>query len=163
MRIAAQTGRQFSAARLVPFALLTFVFAPALVRADATNFTGTWEMDAAKSQVADGRTVTLVIETLAATYKIDRTVREKGGQETSTQFACGFGKECEFSEGSHKSKIMAWYDGPSLTVCKTGGPAADVSNEWKLELSPDKKTLTVTVSHLDPNGKDETLVFDKKP
>ncbi len=162
MRIAAQTGRKFWAARLVPLALLTFVWAPTLFGADATNFTGTWEMDGAKSQVSDGRTVTLVIETLAAKYKITSTVREKGGQETSTEFACGFGKECEFSEGSHTSKIMAWYDGAALTVCKTAGPAADVANEWKLELSPDKKTLTVTVQHLDPNAKDETLVFNKK-
>ena len=162
MRIAAQTGREFRATRLVQFSLLALVLAPTLLVADSTNFSGTWELDPAKSQVTDGRTVTLLIETLPASFKITSTVRDKNGQETSTEFACGFGKECQFSEGSHKSKIMAWYDGPALTVCKTEGPATDVANEWKLELSPDKKTLTVTVSHLDPNGKEETLVFDKK-
>ena len=105
MRMAAQTGHAFWAGRLWAFFFLTFVLAaPTLLAADATNFTGTWEMDPAKSQVTDGRTVTLVIETLAATYKITSTVHEKGGQETSTQFACGFGKECEFSEGSHDRK-----------------------------------------------------------
>ncbi len=144
-------------------AFVSFVLLSGLAAADNTDFTGTWEMVPAKSQVPDGRTVTLVIETLAAKYKVTSTVHDKAGHEISTAFACGFGKECEFSEGNHKSKIMAWYDGPALTLCKTQGPEGDVSNEWKLELSPDKKTLTLTLQHMEPNGKDETLVFEKKP
>src|SRR5947209_18587568 len=53
-------------------AFLSFVLLPGIATADTTNFTGTWEMAPAKSQVADGRTVTLVIETLAATYTVTR-------------------------------------------------------------------------------------------
>jgi hypothetical protein len=34
---------------------------------------------------------------------------------------------------------------------------------WKFELSPDKQTMTWKISHYEPAGDDETLVFNKKP
>jgi hypothetical protein len=136
--------------------------APVLLCADSPKFSGTWQMNAAKSQVADGRVVTLVIDASESVVKVGQTVKDKAGQETATQFTVTIGKECEYAEGSHKSKLVAWYAGPALDIVKSDGPAGDVANQWALQLSPDGNTLTLTFSHIDPSAKDETLVFDRK-
>lgn len=135
---------------------------PAMSRAQTPKFTGTWQMNVPKSQVADGRIVTLVIDASATSVKVSQTSKDKAGQETSTQFTVIVGKECEYDEGSHKSKLVAWYAGPALDVVKSEGPPGDVANQWTLQLSPDQNTLTLTLSHIDPSAKDETLVFDRK-
>lgn len=144
------------------FFVSAILAAPALLRADAPKFTGTWQMNVPKSQVADGRVMTLVLEASETVVKVSQTVKDKAGQETSTQFNVTFGKECEYTEGTHKSKVVAWYAGPSLNVVKSDGPPGDVANQWTLQLSPDQNTLTLTLSHIDPSGKDEVLVFDRK-
>ena len=144
------------------FLLSAALFLPALSRADSPKFTGTWQMNVPKSQVADGRVVTLVLDASATVVKVAQTVKDKTGQETSTQFNVTLGKECEYDEGSHKSKLVAWYAGPSLNVVKSDGPPGDVANQWTLQLSPDQNTLTLTLSHIDPSAKDEVLVFDRK-
>ncbi len=135
---------------------------PLISSAEAPKFTGTWHMNVAKSQVADGRVVTLVLAASETVIKVSQTVKDKAGQETATQFTVTVGKECEYDEGSHKSKVVAWYAGPSLNVVKSDGPQGDVANQWQLQLSPDQNSLTLTLSHIDPSGKDEILVFDRK-
>jgi hypothetical protein len=55
-----------------------------------------------------------------------------------------------------------WFSGDSLNVAKTDGPAGDVVDEWKLQTSPDKKSLTLGVTHIDPDAPAETLLFSKK-
>ncbi|MBV8072613.1 MAG: hypothetical protein JO270_22105 [Acidobacteriaceae bacterium] len=147
--------------RSVPL-LAAVLLVPVIMRADAPKFTGTWQMDEAKSQVADGRVVTLVLDASDTLVKITQTIKTKAGQESSTQFSVTMGKECDYNEGSHKSKLVAWYAGPSLNIVKSDGPPGDIANQWVLQLSPDQKTLTLTFSHVDPAGKDETLVFNRK-
>jgi hypothetical protein len=142
--------------------LSAVLLTPAMCRAQTPKFTGTWQMNVPKSQVADGRVVTLVIDASATNVKVGQTSKDKAGQETSTQFTVIVGKECEYDEGSHKSKLVAWYAGPALDVVKSEGPPGDVANQWTLQLSPDQNTLTLTLSHIDPSAKDETLVFDRK-
>ena len=143
-------------------ALAMGLIAAALSSAQTPDFTGTWQMDAAKSQVADGRTLALNIEAPANKLKVTTTIRNKGGTDKTAQFTCGTdGKECEFDEGGHKSKVSMWYLGPALNVCKTDGPAGDVVNMWKLERSGDGKGLTLTVTHIDPSTAPETIAFTK--
>lgn len=138
-------------------------FLPVMARAQTPNLSGTWQMDVAKSQVTDGRVVTLIIESSSGKLKLMRTEKSKSGPEVVSQFVCTVdGKECDYDEGGHKSKVMAWYVGPVLHVDKTNGPEGDVVDEWKFELAPGGKGLTVAIGHLEPSGKDETLVFDKK-
>ena len=128
------------------------------------NLSGSWQMDTAKSQVSDGRDVTLVIETVSGKIKISSSSKDKAGKETTGELLCApDGKECEFDEGGHKSKVSMWFAGPSLNMAKTDGPVGDVVNEWKLDMSADGKVLTLTVNHIDPTGADETLVFNTKP
>ncbi len=123
---------------------------------------GSWNMDAAKSQVADGRDVSLTIDLAGDIMKFAMTAK-KGGASTTSQFACdtGSGAECPFEEAGHKSKISVYFNGDVLNIWKSDGPAGDVSAQWKVEISPDGKVLTATVSHLEPAAKDEVLVFGK--
>jgi hypothetical protein len=145
--------------------LAASLVSPFLVSADSgnPNFTGNWQMDAAKSQVEDGRLVNLSIENVSNKIKMVRVVREKDGKEVTSQFVCGTGgTECEYDEGGHKAKISLWYNGPALVVLKTEGPKEDASDEWTMKLSSDTHTLTVGLEHIDPTSKEETLVFSKQ-
>jgi hypothetical protein len=150
--------------RVALAALATPLVFPLLVSGDSgtPNFTGSWQMDAAKSQVIDGRLVTLTIETLSNKLKMVRVVRDKDGKEVTSRFVCGTGgTECEYDEGGHKAKVSVWYNGPALVVLKTEGLKEDASDEWTMKLSPDTHTLTVALEHIDPTSKEETLVFSK--
>jgi hypothetical protein len=120
-------------------------------------------MDAAKSQIQDGRVLTLTIEKVQNKIKWVRSVRDKDGKEVTSEFVCEAGSgECELDEGDHKAKVILWYNGPALVVLKTEGVKEDASTEWTLKMSDDKKTLTVVMEHMDPAGNPETLVFNKK-
>jgi hypothetical protein len=128
----------------------------------AAPFTGTWETNASKSQISDGRSVTLTIQEMADKIKIASSTK-KGDSVVTVEFTCPTnGKECEFDEGGHKSKVSLYFNGPILVVFKTDGPENDSASQWNMQVGPDGKLLTVTVSHILPTGKDETLVFEKK-
>lgn len=127
------------------------------------NFTGTWQLDPAKSQDASGQTVTLTIQDSSGKINFTRTAHEKDGRDVTSRFTCQTGgNQCDFEEGSHKAKVSLWYNGPALMILKTDGPKEDSVTQWKLELSPDKRTLNVEFSHIEPTDKSENLVFDKK-
>jgi hypothetical protein len=130
--------------------------------AQAPNLTGSWQMDPAKSHVSEDRSMSLMIQSVGNKIKLTGTVHEKSGKEMAVEFTCApDGKECEFNEGGHKSKISMWFSGDSLNIAKTDGPAGDVVDEWKLQTSEQGKVLTLTVNHIEPAGADETLVFNK--
>jgi len=143
---------------------VSLFFPVILLASDPPNFGGSWEMDTAKSQVLDGRVIVLNIESVQKKLKVVELVRDKTGKELSYQFVCETsGGQCDFDEGGHKSKVSLWYNGPALVVLKTDGQKEDASNEWTMKLSPGSKILTVDLEHIDPAGKNETLVFNKKP
>jgi hypothetical protein len=151
--------------RLAVAALATPLVFPLVVSGDpgTPNFTGSWQMDAAKSQVIDGRLVSLTIENVLNKLKMVRVVRDKDGKEVTSQFVCGTGgSECEYEVGGYKAKVSVWYNGPALVVLKTGGVKEDASDEWTMKLSPDTHTLTVALEHIEPTSKEETLVFNKR-
>lgn len=127
------------------------------------NFSGTWQVDAAKSPDAGGRSVTFTIQDASGKIDFTRVAQEKDGKEMTSHFSCAVGgNQCDFDEGGHKAKVSLWYNGPSLNILKTDGPKEDSTTEWKLDLSPDHKTLTVEFTHVEPSDKSETLVFNKK-
>jgi hypothetical protein len=150
-------------------ALLTFMgivlVCPALLLAadsKASAFVGTWVMNPKASNITDGREITMTIQEVNGQVKVE-TVIHKGGTVTKTEFGCGTnGKDCEFEESGHKSKISMWFNGSDLVCCKTGGPETDEVSQWKMEVSPDSKTLKVMLSHITPAAKDEVLVYDRK-
>lgn len=141
--------------------LCLFLGAALGVAQQQQQFDGTWQMDTAKSHVNDGRTVTVVIASTekAVAFKMKT---KKGEVEATGEFTATLnGKACEYMEGSHTSKVTAWFEGSTLNFCKENGPPEDVTSMWKLELSPDKQTLTMKIAHYEPAAADETIVFTK--
>jgi hypothetical protein len=135
---------------------------PLLAEDGPPNFSGTWQLDAAKSQ-SEGQIVTLTIQDDSGKISFTRVGHEKDGKEITAHFACkANGSPCEFDEGSHKAKVSLWYNGTALVILKTDGPKEDAVTQWKLELSPDKHTLNVEFTHIDPSDKTANLVFGKK-
>ena len=141
---------------------ISLFFATTILSAQQKTFDGSWQMDSAKSHVSDGRVVALTIATVADGIKITMKT-QKSGTETTSEFTSKLnGRACEMAEGNHKSKLTVWYDGPILNVCKEDGPVGDVTSAWKFELSPDKQTMNMKISHYEPAADDETIVFTKK-
>lgn len=142
---------------------LALVFSEVLPAASqAAPFTGTWEMNAGKSQLSEARSTTLTVQESGDKIKIASSTK-KGDSVVTIEFTCSTnGKECEFDEGGHKSKVSLYFNGPVLVVFKTDGPENDSASQWNMQVDPGGKLLTVAVSHILPAGKDETLVFDKK-
>jgi hypothetical protein len=151
------------------FRLALAVFAAPLVAhlafaANTTpNFSGTWQLDEAKSPGAEGRAITYTIRDSSGKINFTRVVREKDGKEVTSQFTCDTaGTQCEFDEGGHKAHVSLWYNGKALMILKTDGPKEDSVTQWKLELDSGGSTLKVDFEHIDPSEKAETLVFEKK-
>ena len=127
------------------------------------NFSGTWQLDSAKTPDAEGRTVTYTIQDAAGKINFTRVVHERDGKEVTSQFTCETGgNQCDFDEGGHKAHVSLWYNGSALMILKTDGPREDSVTQWKLELEPGGKSLKVGFEHIEPTDKAETLVFDKK-
>ena len=147
-------------------ALLAASSFPLFALADQTappDLSGTWLLDAAKSQARDADAITYTIEDASGKINFSRVTQERDGKNVTSKFSCDtVGTQCEFDEGSHKAKVSLWYDGSALVILKTDGPKDDSVTQWRLELSPDGKTLKVTLTHLEPTDKTESLVFDKK-
>jgi hypothetical protein len=140
-----------------------FVLSFAFAASGPPNFSGTWELDPAKSPEAQGRTMTYTIQVASGKINFTRVVHEKDGKEITSQFTCDTqGTQCDFDEGGHKAHVSLWYDGSALMILKSDGPKEDAVTQMKLELEPGGKTLKVGFEHIDPTDKAETFVFDKK-
>lgn len=150
----------------VALAVLAAPFLPLILcsaSAGPPNFSGTWQLDAAKSEAGEGQEITLTIKDASGKLNFTRVVREKDGKDVTSQFACETGgNQCDFDENGHKAKVSLWYNGPALQILKTDGPKEDAVTQWSLQLSPDGKILTIGLDHIDPTDKKQTMVFDKK-
>jgi hypothetical protein len=137
---------------------------PLLLADDAPpNFSGTWQLDGGKSPAAAGQAVTLTIQDSSGKITFTRVAHAKDGKEITFHFSCKTGgNQCDFDEGGYKAKVSLWYNGPALVILKTDGPKEDSVTQWKLQLSPDKHTLNVEFTPIEPNEKSEDLVFDKQ-
>jgi hypothetical protein len=139
------------------------LFGSLLLAQQQPDLSGNWQLNAAKSQTnAQDQNVTLTIQEDSPKIQFKRVVQEAGGRSVVSQFTCQIGgQQCDFDQGGHKAKVSLWYDGPALVILKTDGPKDDSVTQWRLALSPDGKSMSVTLTHIVPNENPEKLVFDK--
>ena len=129
---------------------------------DKPKLAGTWELDAAQSQLEHiPGTVELIVQDASGKIQFTRTTHTPEGKDLVAKFECApGGPDCAFDEAGHKSKVSLWYQGAALVILKTDGPADDEVSQWTL--STDKGALQVEVSHITPPGKAETMVLKRK-
>jgi len=120
------------------------------------SFSGTWQMDASKSEVHNSKitSATWVIEEGDNSIHItqtDNTRNKKIELQCTTD-----GKECKFP-GDRRDSF--WYNGPLLVDMETKN---DHVTRYRMKISSDGKTLSVEITNIVPQGdKMDTLVFQK--
>jgi len=141
--------------------LVLLLFAAVSLRADATNFSGHWQLQPDKSQRSDEQTVSLDIQQDGDKVTVNRVYRD-GGREVSARFNCTTdASQCTFDDGGHKATVSLWYDGADLVLLKTNGDKRDSTVEWHLHLGNDGKTLSVSREIMEPTDRTINLVFGK--
>jgi hypothetical protein len=144
-----------AATLLCCFSLALFAFSA--MAQDRPTMTGTWQLDAAKSDLKTLKvtTATWVIEEGDNTIHIAET---EGAKSKKVDLQCTTdGKECQVT--GDKAKASFWYNGPMLVEMETKG---DRVTRYRLKVSDDGKTLTVEMTHIVPQiDKIDTMVFGK--
>jgi hypothetical protein len=126
------------------------------------NYSGTWQLDPAHSQVPSGESITYNIRDSSGKVDFTRVIHERDGKELTSHFACqAGGGECNFDEGGRKARVSLWYDGPTLVILQTNTDDSSVT-KWRLTLGPEGKTMNVSLQEMEPEYRTEKLVFDKK-
>jgi len=130
---------------------------------DKPKLDGTWELDAAKSQLEHSPgALELIVQDASGKIQLTRTTHTPEGKDSIAKFECTpGGPDCAFDEAGHKSKVSLWYQGTALVILKTDGPSDDEVTQWTLKM--DKGALQIEVSHITPPGKTETMVLTRKP
>lgn len=137
--------------------LSIFLLALCAAAQDHPSMTGTWQLDAGKSDLK-------TIKVAAATWVIEEGdnsihITESAGEKSKKlDMQCTTdGKECSVS--GNKAKASFWYNGPMLVEMETNG---DRVTRYRLKISEDGKTLTVEVTHIVPQvDKIDVMVFAK--
>lgn len=137
---------------------LAFAFALPGAAQDRPNLTGTWKLDATKSQM---HTEKIAGETWTINEG-DNTINiaeSEDGSGRKIELKCTTdGKECKVT--GDKASASFWYNGSLLVEMETRG---DHVVRYRMKLSSDGKTLTVDTTHIVPQSSpDDTLVFQKQ-
>lgn len=122
---------------------------------DKPDFSGTWQLDAAKCELHN-------LKLADATWAIEEAgnsihlVANEGRNKTELKCTTD-GKECSFS--GEKAKASLWFNGPMLVEMETRG---DRVTRYRLKLSDDGKTLRVETTSIVPQDNAiDVLVFNK--
>jgi len=137
---------------------------PADAQEDAKpDLTGTWQLDAAKSEMPVNKLagLTMLISEKDGKININEDEKLADGKERKITYTCTTdGRECEVPET--KAKASFWYNGPMLVRMETQHNGSNVTRE-RLKLSPDLKSLNVEISSLVPlSDKTDKLVLLKQ-
>jgi hypothetical protein len=121
------------------------------------NLSGTWQLDASKSEFHNGKidSATWVIDERNNSIRISET--EKG--KTIEVQCTTDGKDCK-TGGDNKATTSFWYNGPMLVEFETKG---DLVTRYRMTLSEDGKTLKAETTSIVPqNNQMDVLVFKKQ-
>jgi hypothetical protein len=133
-----------------------------LAQDDRPDLTGTWQLDASKSDIKLSKFSDLKMTIAEKGDRINISDYETlgGGKERTIVYDCTTdGKECIVK--STGAKASFWYNGPMLVNMETE-KKGDVFR-YRMKLSSDAKELTIEVSCLVPqNDKVDKLVLAKR-
>jgi hypothetical protein len=135
------------------------------------NFTGTWTLDAAKSDfgpMPPPESVVMVIDHKEPTVKVTTTQKSQMGESSNDSTYTTDGKEnvnkMRGPAGDQDVKSTTKWNGKMLATSRTidaQGMSIGIDDSW--ELSPDGKALTVSRQLKTPQGDFSTkLVLNKK-
>ncbi len=135
------------------------------------NFTGTWTLDAAKSDfgpMPPPESVVMVIDHKEPTVKVTTTQKNQMGDSSNDSTYTTDGKEnvnkMRGPAGDQDVKSTTKWNGKTLATSRTieaQGMSISIDDSW--ELSPDGKALTVSRQLKTPQGDFSTkLVLNKK-
>lgn len=141
-----------------------FLFGAALGSAaeGKADLSGTWKLDQARTESGHtNKDLVLLIEQKDQSLHLKET-RGPNLKEDVSDFTCDtLGKPCPMQDGADKANVTVYYNGPVLVVLKTNGRRGDSVTKWRLSLAPAGDSMIVEVIHIDPQGKNEKLVFAK--
>jgi hypothetical protein len=138
------------------FVLTLFVLEAMAQEQERPSFSGTWQLDPAKSDVHLSKisSATWVIEEGDNSIHITETENGKG-KKIDLQCTTD-GKECKFP-GDRRDSF--WFNGPTLVDMETKNEHV---TRFRIKISDDAKTLTVEVTSIVPQAdKIDTMVFQK--
>ncbi len=126
------------------------------------DLSGTWQLDASKSEMPVNKLsgLTMLISEKDGKININEDEKLADGKERKITYTCTTdGKECEVPET--KAKASFWYNGPMLVSMETEHGGSVIRE--RLKLSPDSKLLNVEISSLVPvSDKTDKLVLQKQ-
>ena len=122
---------------------------------DKPNFSGTWQLDAAKCELHNlklGDATWAIEEAENSIHLVENEGKNKTELKCTTD-----GKDCSVS--GEKAKASFWYNGSMLVEMETKG---DRVTRYRLKLSDDGKTLRVETTSIVPQDNTvDVLVFAK--
>jgi hypothetical protein len=126
--------------------------------ASKPNFSGTWQLDTAKSEIH-----TKVESTAWAIHQDDNSIaideQIKGHPLT---LKCGTnGANCKGKPDGETGEVMFYYNGAMLVETDFLGHDKDRVVKKRLKMGADGKTMEIEVLHVSPQGPTERWVFDK--
>jgi hypothetical protein len=137
--------------------LLTLPFSQLSAQQTKLDLSGNWQLNPAHSQIHDKNTsaITLTIEQKGGSIHLIKATKGLDGKEVKLDFRCTTdGKECAV-EGT---KISLWSEGTALVQLDVCGKVVDQS---RMKLGADGRSLSIEITHIEPDGEAEKLVFDK--
>jgi len=144
--------------RLIALAVLFWLTCPvAAWQAPAAkpNFSGSWQIDAAKSKPEVKDDVVWKIDHKQGDISIDELLVGK----SVCSAKCTIGKPCEFQGHGKKMTAMTYFLDTTLVQMRTAGDNSSVV-KWQMKMDPDG-SMEVEQITIVPADKTELLVFRK--
>jgi hypothetical protein len=123
------------------------------------NFTGTWNLDTAKSEIHSRVELTSwAIRQDDTSIAIDEQIKGR-----TVSMKCGTdGKNCKAKPQGESGEVMFYYNGEMLVETDFLGHDKDRVIKKRLKMGVDGKTLEIEVLHVSPVGPSEKWVFAKQ-
>ncbi len=134
---------------------LAFAIAGAtLIAQDHPNFSGTWQLEADKSENAHSKSISLAIQQDQDSISVN-----SDDEGRAMQFKCSTnGQNCKAK--GEPAEVSIYFNGPMLVELDT--EHGDHVVKKRLHMGADGQTLEMELMRVNPPGPTEKLVFAKK-